>query len=55
MLDKQSVSCFDKERLLCQYVVYGEAGFGVWGWAHLIDSDLVDLAISIIIINLITV
>lgn len=49
MLDQHSIDCFDKERLLCQYVLYREAGFGVRGWARLIDSDL---AISMIIINL---
>ena len=52
MLDKQSIDCFYKERLLCQYVIYREAGFGVRGWARLIDSDVVDLAMSMIIINL---
>ena len=50
MLDKQSINCFDKERLLCQYVIYREAGLGVRGWPRLIDA--VDLAISMIIINL---
>lgn len=32
--------------------MYRETGFGVRGWARLIDSDVVDLVISIIIINL---
>lgn len=52
MLDKQSVDHFDEERLLCQYVIYREAVFGVRGWARLVDSDVVDLDISMIITNL---